>query len=156
MLLDLRANLCDEREFASLTVEDVDLIVRHLLLSDEDLLATIDDEVATLVEGALIELTEIVLHRVLNKHAVFCLEHDRDFPEKDLLVLPLFPYEFLVIAVGFNALLPHVDKERRTIGQIPQPRLPREEIFGAPIRLGVDAFGDEDLVEFDLILGGES
>ena len=78
MLLHLGTDLRDITELTRLAIENIDLVIGHFLLCDEDFLATVDDEVAALIVGALVEGTEVVLYVILNQHAIPSLEHDRN------------------------------------------------------------------------------
>ena len=61
-------------------------IVDHALLSDDDLLGTVDDEVATLIVDALVEVWDLVISEAVQT-AVDRPEHDGDVSDK-LLRLP--------------------------------------------------------------------
>lgn len=87
----LRSDFCKPRVLGWwLFSKDVDLVVSHAFLSNNDLLRTIDDKVATLIKRTILTIGD-PLHLIQpSKLTKFGLEHDRNLSNKYSLALFFF------------------------------------------------------------------
>ena len=130
-------------------LEDVHVVGAHLLLRDENLLGSVDDEVAALVVGALAELGELLV-RVVVQRAVLGAKHDGHLADENLI--DLLHLLGLVFGGGHGGdRFRHVDVEGRGVGQVTQARLLREEGARHAVRLGHHRLGEVDLAELHLV-----
>ena len=119
-------------------MEDEDLIVSHALLSNNDLLTPVDDEVAALVVLTVLASPDSIILTQAVQLAELRPQHDRDLPDHDpsggVLGDDLFDFAFALAGLGVELVLVavelllgegDVDEELGRVGQVPHARLVR-------------------------------
>ena len=133
-------------------VEDVDEIVGHLLLSEDNLFASFDNEVASLIEVAFSCLYNFSVGHSTER-AVLGSNHDGDFTDRDLL------HKFVSQSPLFTSLLvvvvdpaPDIHEQLRFIGEVSESGFVRVHVMSNPVLVSVGWFlVDMQLLELELI-----
>ena len=115
-------------------------IMRHTLLSNQDLLLTIDDKVATLIISALPRILHNLILAQLGKVTEARADHDWDFADGDLVLHENLCLRLNFVLASERVLISIMDLEDldlaedlRLIGQITDPCRVRHDRFVAAI-----------------------